>query len=161
MNSKRPPGIEKLAEQHEHIGRAVTRIISDFAASLDSRPVATDALPSDLEAIFDEKLPENGIGLDEILARFTSDIAAHAMGVPSPRYYGQFNPTPLPIGVWADALCSALNQNAGAWRNGPTSAMIAELCTGSAIRLAMDRRVLALWRVAALRRIYSVEMRSR
>jgi aromatic-L-amino-acid decarboxylase len=46
------------------------------------------------------------------------------MMVPSPRYFGQFNPTPLPIGVWADALTSVLNQNAGAWRNGPTSAMI-------------------------------------
>jgi glutamate/tyrosine decarboxylase-like PLP-dependent enzyme len=124
MSSKRPPSIADLAEQHEYIGRAVTRIISDFAASLDTRPVATAALPSDLLAIFDEQLPENGIELDEILQRFTSNIAAHAMGVPSPRYYGQFNPTPLPIGVWADALCSALNQNAGAWRNGPTSAMI-------------------------------------
>jgi aromatic-L-amino-acid decarboxylase len=46
------------------------------------------------------------------------------MGVPSPRYFGQFNPTPLPIGVWADTLSSMLNQNAGAWRNGPTSATI-------------------------------------
>src|SRR5258708_36572450 len=46
------------------------------------------------------------------------------MQVPSPHYFGQFNPTPLAIGVWADALCSSLNQNAGAWRNGPTSAMI-------------------------------------
>jgi glutamate/tyrosine decarboxylase-like PLP-dependent enzyme len=116
--------MEDLAQQHEHLGRAVTRIITDFAANLDSRQVAPSAMPAELEAIFDEDLPENGIGLDEILARFTDDIAAHAMGVPSPRYYGQFNPTPLPIGVWADALCSALNQNAGAWRNGPTSAMI-------------------------------------
>jgi len=124
MSSKGPPDLKDLAQQHEHIGRAVTRIIADLVANLDSRPVATDALPSDLAAIFGEELPENGIGLDEILARFSSDIATHAMGVPSPRYYGQFNPTPLPIGVWADALCSALNQNAGAWRNGPTSAMI-------------------------------------
>ncbi|MBA3514762.1 MAG: aminotransferase class V-fold PLP-dependent enzyme [Pyrinomonadaceae bacterium] len=116
--------MEDLAEQHEHLGRAVTRIIKDFAAVLDSRPVATHAMPSDLETLFDEGLPETGLGLDEILARFTSDISAHAMSVSSPRYYGQFNPTPLPIGVWADALCSALNQNAGAWRNGPTSAMI-------------------------------------
>src|SRR6185369_4473844 len=30
----------------------------------------------------------------------------------------------LPVGVWADALSSMLNQNAGAWRNGPTSAML-------------------------------------
>ncbi|MFN2513251.1 MAG: aspartate aminotransferase family protein [Pyrinomonadaceae bacterium] len=116
--------MEDLAQQHQQLGTAVTRIITDFAANLDTRPVAPGATPADLEAIFDEELPENGITLDEILARFTSDIAAHAMGVPSPRYYGQFNPTPLPIGVWADALCSALNQNAGAWRNGPTSAMI-------------------------------------
>lgn len=124
MSAKGPLVLENLAYQHEHLGRAVTRIITDFAASLDSRPVATEATPSDLEAIFAEKLPETGIELDEILARFTRDIAANAMGVPSPRYYGQFNPTPLPIGVWADALCSALNQNAGAWRNGPTSAII-------------------------------------
>jgi glutamate/tyrosine decarboxylase-like PLP-dependent enzyme len=116
--------MEDLVEQHEHLGRAVTRIIADFAASLDSRPVATNVTPSDLETTFAEELPENGTELDEILARFTSDVAAHAQVVPSPRYYGQFNPTPLPIGVWADALCSALNQNAGAWRNGPTSAMI-------------------------------------
>lgn len=124
MSSKAPPVMEDLAQQHEHLGSAVTRIITNLAANLDSRPVAPKATPAKLKAIFDEELPQDGIGLDEILERFTSDIAVHAMGVPSPRYYGQFNPTPLPIGVWADALCSALNQNAGAWRNGPTSAMI-------------------------------------
>src|SRR5438309_2734809 len=48
----------------------------------------------------------------------------HAKHVPSPSDYGKFNPTPLPVGVWADTLCSALNQIAGAWRNGPTSAII-------------------------------------
>ena len=116
--------IEDLAEQHKHLGRAVTDIIAEHAASLDSRRVTSEATPADLQKLFDEPLPEKGIGVDQILARFKSDVAPHAMQVPSPRYYGQFNPTPLPIGVWADALCSALNQNAGAWRNGPTSAMI-------------------------------------
>src|SRR5262249_17969430 len=57
-------------------------------------------------------------------SQFARDVAPHAMQVPSPHYFGQFNPTPLAIGVWADALCSSLNQNAGAWRNGPTSALI-------------------------------------
>lgn len=115
---------EDLVEQHERLGRAVTSIIADFAASLDSRRVASEATPADLQKLFAEPLPENGIGLDEILTRFRNDVAPHAMTVPSPRYFGQFNPTPLPIGVWADALAAALNQNAGAWRNGPTSAMI-------------------------------------
>ena len=115
---------EDLVAQHELLGRAVTSIIADFAASLEPRRVASEATPEDLHKLFSEPLPEKGIGLDEILTRFRNDIAPHAMTVPSPRYFGQFNPTPLPIGVWADALAAALNQNAGAWRNGPTSAMI-------------------------------------
>lgn len=116
--------LENIVEQHEHLGRAVTSIIAEFVASLDTRRVASEATPADLEILFAEPLPETGISADDILAKFRNDVAPHAMGVPSPRYFGQFNPAPLPIGVWADALASALNQNAGAWRNGPTSAMI-------------------------------------
>src|SRR5436190_8916216 len=115
---------KEFAKQHERLGRAVTAIITEYAASLDSRRVTSSATPEELEKIFDERFPEKGMSVDEILERFTQDVVTHAMQVPSPRYYGQFNPTPLPIGVWADALASALNQNAGAWRNGPTSAMI-------------------------------------
>src|SRR3989440_5520255 len=115
---------KSLPEQHRRLGQAVTAIVSEYVATLDSRKVVSEATPRDLERIFDEPLPEKGIPAEEILARFTSDVITHAMQVPSPRYYGQFNPTPLPVGVWADALSSTLNQNAGAWRNGPTSAMI-------------------------------------
>ena len=115
---------ESFAKQHERLGRAVTAIITEYAGSLDARKVASTATPQDLEKLFDEPLPEQGTATEEILAKFRNDVLEHAMQVPSPRYYGQFNPTPLPIGVWADALASALNQNAGAWRNGPTSAMI-------------------------------------
>jgi aromatic-L-amino-acid/L-tryptophan decarboxylase len=116
--------IDDLAKHHELLGRAVTAIISEYAATLNSRKVTSPATPQELEKIFDEPFPEQGITTEKILERFTQDVITHAMQVPSPRYYGQFNPTPLPISVWADALASALNQNAGAWRNGPTSAMI-------------------------------------
>jgi aromatic-L-amino-acid/L-tryptophan decarboxylase len=115
---------DSLRDQHEKIGRAVTRLISDHAARLDSAPVTSRATPDDLKKLFAEPLPQAGRTADEILEQFARDVAPHAMQVPSPRYFGQFNPTPLAIGVWADALCSSLNQNAGAWRNGPTSAMI-------------------------------------
>jgi glutamate/tyrosine decarboxylase-like PLP-dependent enzyme len=113
-----------LSKEHAELGRAVTAIIAEYAATLDTRKVTSPAGPADLEKLFDEPFPEHGTAPEEILERFKSDVLAHAMQVPSPRYFGQFNPTPLPIGVWADALASALNQNAGAWRNGPTSAMI-------------------------------------
>lgn len=116
--------IEDFVEQHKILGRAVARIIREHAAGLETRRVTPEATPAELEKLFDEPLPEKGIPIEDILGRFKKDIAPNAMGIPSPRYFGQFNPTPLPIGVWADALTSMLNQNAGAWRNGPTSAMI-------------------------------------
>jgi aromatic-L-amino-acid decarboxylase len=116
--------IDDFVEQHHFLGKAVARIIHEHVAGLATRRVTPEATPAELEKLFDEPLPEKGIAVEEILARFKNDIAPNAMGVPSPRYFGQFNPTPLPIGVWADALSSMLNQNAGAWRNGPSSAMI-------------------------------------
>jgi len=116
--------IDEFVEQHHFLGNAVARIIEEHVAGLAARRVTPEATPAELEKLFDEPLPEKGIALEDIMTRFRRDIAPNAMGVPSPRYFGQFNPTPLPIGVWADALASMLNQNAGAWRNGPTSAMI-------------------------------------
>ncbi|MDX6305957.1 MAG: aromatic-L-amino-acid/L-tryptophan decarboxylase [Blastocatellia bacterium] len=115
---------ETLSEEHQRLGRAVTNLISEHAARLDSAPVTSRATPAGLKLLFDEPLPQAGVSAEEIFAQFARDVEPHAMQVPSPRYFGQFNPTPLAIGVWADALCSALNQNAGAWRNGPTSALI-------------------------------------
>lgn len=113
-----------LSAEHERLGRAVTKIISDYARRLDSLPVTSDATPAELERIFDEPLPVDGISTDEILARFENDVAPHAMQIPSPRYYGLFNPTPLPIAVWADALASAINQNGAAWRNSPSASIV-------------------------------------
>jgi aromatic-L-amino-acid decarboxylase len=113
-----------LSAEHERLGLAVTKIISDYARQLDGLPVTSDATPGDLEKIFDEPLPVNGISADEILASFERDAMPHAMQIASPRYYGLFNPTPLPIAVWADALAAAINQNGAAWRNSPSASIV-------------------------------------
>jgi len=115
---------DSLSAQHEQLGRAVVKLIAEHAASLDTAPINSGANPTDLAKLFAEPLPVAGTAPETVLEQFARDIAPHAQQVPSPRYFGQFNPTPLAIGVWADALCSSLNQNAGAWRNGPTSAMV-------------------------------------
>ncbi len=115
---------DELRDQHERLGRAVIKLISEHAARLDAAPLTSSATPEDLTKLFAEPLPLKGVAAEEIIEQFARNIAPHAMQVPSPHYFGQFNPTPLAIGVWADALCSSLNQNAGAWRNGPTSAMV-------------------------------------
>src|SRR5258707_2160473 len=117
---------ESLREEHERLGLAATRLISEHAGRLDSAPFTSAATPADLKLLFDEPLPIAGMPAAEILSQFEHDVAPHSMQVPSPHYFGQFNPTPLSIGVLAFALCSALIQNAWAWHKGPTSAW---MCT--------------------------------
>src|SRR3982751_1990966 len=94
--SESPSPVEnvRLSEEHERLGRAVTEMISEYARRLDALPVTSDATPGELEKIFDEPLPVGGKGAEEIFARFRTEIAPHAMQIPSPRYYGLFNPTP-------------------------------------------------------------------
>ena len=117
------PGFD-LRREHEMLGRAVSQIIADYAASLDRLPVCSPAGPEELEKLFEEPLPLEGAAAEEILQEFTRDVLPHAMNIPSPRYYGLFNPTPLPIAVWADALASGINQNGAAWRNSPSASAV-------------------------------------
>jgi glutamate/tyrosine decarboxylase-like PLP-dependent enzyme len=115
---------ETVGEEHARLGRAVTEIVSAYAASLDGARVCSTATPAELERLFDEPLPQEGADAEEILERFRRDILPHAMNIPSPRYYGLFNPTPLPVAVWADTLASAVNQNGAAWRNSPSASIV-------------------------------------
>lgn len=115
---------ESLSAEHEQLGKIVTEIIARYARTLDDVRVCSEATPGELEKMFDEPLPLAGVDAAQLFARFSREIAPHLMNIPSPRYYGLFNPTPLAVGVWADALCSAINQNGAAWRNSPSASVI-------------------------------------
>ncbi|PYS81863.1 MAG: hypothetical protein DMF67_15160 [Acidobacteria bacterium] len=118
------PDAQTLAAEHERLGRAVTEIIADYARALDSAPVCSAATPAELEALFDEPLPLEGVSAEAIFEKLRRDVLPHAMNIPSPRYYGLFNPTPLPVAVWADTLAAVLNQNGAAWRNSPSASVV-------------------------------------
>jgi glutamate/tyrosine decarboxylase-like PLP-dependent enzyme len=118
------PDTRALASEHERLGRAAVEIVSAYARSLDDAPVCSRATPAELDALFDEPLPDVGVSAEEVFEKFRRDVVPHAMNIPSPRYFGLFNPTPLPVAVWADALISALNQNGAAWRNSPSASAV-------------------------------------
>ena len=122
--NSRVPDTRTLASEHERLGRAAVELIADYARALDDAPVCSKATPADLVALFDEPLPNEGTSADEIFARVRADLIPHAMNIPSPRYFGLFNPTPLPVAVWADAVASAINQNGAAWRNSPSVSVV-------------------------------------
>jgi glutamate/tyrosine decarboxylase-like PLP-dependent enzyme len=115
---------ETLAAEHERVGRAAVEIVADYARTLDAAPLCSTATPGELEALFDEPLPLEGASAEEIFARLRRDVLPHAMNISSPRYFGLFNPTPLPVAVWMDAVASALNQNGAVWRNAPSTSIV-------------------------------------
>ncbi|HEX9917629.1 MAG TPA: pyridoxal-dependent decarboxylase, partial [Pyrinomonadaceae bacterium] len=115
---------ERLSAEHEQLGEIAAQIIARYARGLDEARVCSAATPGELEKMFDEPLPREGTAAHELFRRFERDIVPHAMNIPSPRYYGLFNPTPLPVAVWADALASAINQNGAAWRNSPSASVV-------------------------------------
>lgn len=118
------PDTRALAGEHERLGRAAVEIVSGYARTLDDAPVCSQATPAELDALFDEPLPLEGVSAEEVFEKFRRDVIPHAMNIPSPRYFGLFNPTPLPVAVWADALISVLNQNGAAWRNSPSASAV-------------------------------------
>ena len=121
--SKHSPD-NSLSAEHARFGHIVTEIVADYARTLDEVRVCSAATPAEMEKLFDEPLPIEGASVEAIIQKFTRDVVPHAMNIPSPRYYGLFNPTPLPLAVWADALASALNQNGAAWRNSPSANIV-------------------------------------
>jgi aromatic-L-amino-acid decarboxylase len=118
------PDTKTLAAEHERLGRLATEIVADYARTLDAAPVCSTATPEELEELFDEPLPLEGVDIGGIFDSFRRDVIPHAMNIPSPRYFGLFNPTPLPVAVWADTVASALNQNGAAWRNSPSASAV-------------------------------------
>src|SRR6266436_5940433 len=122
--SKDNTTLAAFAEEHLRLGQAVLRIIADYARSIGDVPVTSPATVSDLVALFDGPLPQEGVARSEVLRQFREDVLPNGMQIPSPHYFGLFNPTPLPIAVWADALASAINQNGAVWRNSSAANVI-------------------------------------
>ena len=49
-NNSRVPDTRTLAEEHERLGRAALRLITDYARALDDAPVCSGATPAELPA---------------------------------------------------------------------------------------------------------------
>src|SRR5262249_5224458 len=62
--------------------------------------------------------------LDEVLSDLERTLIPNSIHVGHPGYMGLITPTPLPAGILADLLASALNQNVGAWTIEPAAVAI-------------------------------------
>lgn len=114
--------------EFRQIGHHVVDLLAEYFEHIEEKPVFPDVEPRLLTQLFDEPLPSQGEPADQVLAEVEQKLLPYCTHVGHPGYMGLITPSPNPVGVVGDFLCSALNQNIGTYSIGPAA-------------VAMERRV--------------------
>jgi glutamate/tyrosine decarboxylase-like PLP-dependent enzyme len=107
------------------LGHGLVDSIADFLESLPKLPVAREEAPEQLRALLDRgPVPQEGIAPEEALLRATKLLLDHSVFNSHPRFWGYITGSPAPIGMLADLLSSAMNQNGSSWHVSPMATEI-------------------------------------
>lgn len=106
------------------MGYAMVDLVVEYLKGLEGRRVYGPLSPAGMDDMFDETLPEEGTPFLELIQDCRTRVFPNTMAIGSRRYFGMMNPAPLPIAVFSEALCSAMNQNAASWRHAPSGTAI-------------------------------------
>src|ERR1700751_2917685 len=112
------------ANEFRDLGHEVVNLLSDYLEHIEAKRVFPDVEPRTLHELFSESLPENPSSPHDVLAELEQKLLPYCTHVGHPGYMGLITPSPNPIGVIGDFICSALNQNIGAYSIGPAAVTI-------------------------------------
>ena len=107
------------AREFQQIGHEVVDLLADYFDHIEEKPVFPDVEPQMLTELFAEPLPQAPSPAAQVLAELEEKLLPYCTHVGHPGYMGLITPSPNPVGVIADFICSALNQNIGAYTIGP------------------------------------------
>ncbi len=105
--------------QREELGRAALEWVLEWLHYPASRPLYPAVNASDLQQALAEDLPLEGDAPTAVLQQFARDVVAGARDNGHPRMFGYVQSSQAFVGVLADFLTSALNQNVTSWRSAP------------------------------------------
>ena len=115
--------------EREHLAAVLARAAAAAAAELDAtrRGPVYSSQPSaaDLHALLDEPLPVDDAPLEDVLAACEAVLAAGRRTAPG--FFGYVQSPPTPVGVIADLLASAADQNVTSWRSAPAAVHVERL----------------------------------
>src|SRR5438045_349240 len=103
------------------LGHRVVDLLSDYLERIEERPVFPDVEPRTLHQLFAEPLPQEPMEADQVLSELEEKLLPYCTHVGHPGYMGLITPSPNPMGILGDFICSALNQNIGAYTIGPSA----------------------------------------
>ena len=116
------------ANEFRDVGHRVVDLLAEYLDHIEEKRVFPNVEPRTTNQLFAEPLPQDPSTAEAVLNELETETAPvlHQRGHPG--YMGLITPSPNPVGVIADFICSALNQNVGAYSIGPSA-------------VAMERRV--------------------
>jgi glutamate/tyrosine decarboxylase-like PLP-dependent enzyme len=124
------------AKEFRELGHRVVDLLAEYLGKIEEKPVFPNVEPRILTELFAERLPQDPSPPDQVLRELEEKLLPYCTHVGHPGYMWLITPSPSPVGVIGDFLCSSLNQNLGAYSIGPAA-------------VAMERRVIR-WLTATL-----------
>jgi len=103
------------------MGHKVVDQLADYLGQIESKRVFPDVDPAQVNRLFDQPLPQNPSPADAVLDELEQKLFPYCTNVGHPGYMGLITPSPNPVGIIGDFICSALNQNIGAYSIGPAA----------------------------------------
>lgn len=116
--------LDLTPDEFRRLSAQLGDMLASYLAELPERRVYPGRHPEELRKAFDEPLPEHGFGLQRLLDTLRDRVLPDSMGIGSPRYFGQFNPSPIPLAAQLEVVASVLNQNTGSFLQSPVMTAI-------------------------------------
>ncbi len=117
------------AERQTRLGRAA-QLAGDFLATLPARHVGARATVEEMRRAFARPLPETGDGALEVLESIAGQAERGHIASSGPRFFGFVIGGTLPVGIGADWLTAAWDQNAGLFVLSPIASVLEEVTAG-------------------------------
>lgn len=122
-----PEAFDSLDMEPEHfrkVGYEVIDAIAAYYSSIREKRIISESSSKEIETRFKEALPQTGQAPEAILQDWKERVLPHVTHLGSPRYFGFVNGSGTMISVFAEALASSVNMNAGGWKAGPAATEI-------------------------------------
>ena len=107
--------------EFREVGHRVVDLLAEYLEHIEEKPVFPNVEPKMLTQLFAESLPQDSTAPAQVLAELEEKLLPYCTNVGHPGYMGLITPSPNPIGIIGDFICSALNQNIGAYTIGPAA----------------------------------------
>src|SRR5215469_5053041 len=108
-------------KEFREIGHQVVDRMAEYLDHIEEQRVFPEVEPQTVKNLFRDPLPQEPSAPQAVLSQVETKLLPYCTHVGHPGYMGLITPSPNPMGVIADFICSALNQNLGTYSIGPSA----------------------------------------